>query len=174
MKIGHSDLLAFLATMLGIVLGASIVQAQTVSPEQAAKIVASPDRSDADRVNDRRRKPEEMLVFIAIRPGITALDLSAGGGYTTELLARTIGPSGAVYGQSRPRAHCRAPRAVPPPHDPRLHVCRRRGLHQSLRAMARSQPLRKPERLGLPGVVELGSIVDSSSGDRTLTPSALA
>ena len=103
MKIGHKDPLAFLATMLGIVLGASIVQAQTVSPEQAAKIVASPDRSDADRVNDRRRKPEEMLVFIGIRPGITALDLSAGGGYTTELLARTIGPSGAVYGQSRPR-----------------------------------------------------------------------
>jgi len=99
MKIGPAGLLAFLA----VVLGASIAQAQTVSPEMATKIVASPDRSDADRVNDRRRKPEEMLVFIGIRPGITALDLSAGGGYTTELLARTIGPSGAVYGQSRPR-----------------------------------------------------------------------
>ena len=30
------------------------------------------------------------------------LDLSAAGGYTTELLARAIGPSGTVYGQSRP------------------------------------------------------------------------
>ncbi len=99
MKIGPGGLLAFLA----VVFGASIAQAQTVSPETAAKIVASPDRSDADRVNDKRRKPKEMLVFIGIRPGITALDLSAGGGYTTELLARSIGPSGAVYGQSRPR-----------------------------------------------------------------------
>jgi predicted methyltransferase len=32
------------------------------------------------------------LGFIGIRPGIVALDLSAAGGYTTELLARAIGP----------------------------------------------------------------------------------
>ena len=71
--------------------------------------MASPDRSAADRTNDQRRKPEQMLVFIGIRPGITALDLSAAGGYTTELLARAIGPSGMVYGQSRPRDPSRAP-----------------------------------------------------------------
>jgi len=62
--------------------------------------VASPDRSEADRTNDLRRKPEQMLAFIGIRPGIVALDLSAAGGYTTELLARAIGPSGTVYGQA--------------------------------------------------------------------------
>lgn len=71
-------------------------------PARIAEILASPDRSAADRTNDQRRKPAEMLAFIAIVPGITALDLSAGGGYTTELLARSIGPTGAVYGQSRP------------------------------------------------------------------------
>ena len=71
-------------------------------PARIAEILASPDRSAADRTNDQRRKPAEMLTFIAIVPGITALDLSAGGGYTTELLARSIGPTGAVYGQSRP------------------------------------------------------------------------
>ena len=110
MKIGRKDFLAAVASGAvactlgaGVWLGASAALAQTVSAEQAARIVASPDRSDADRINDRRRKPEEMLVFIGIRPGITALDLSAGGGYTTELLARAIGPAGAVYGQSRPR-----------------------------------------------------------------------
>src|SRR5262249_4425464 len=63
----------------------------------------SPDRTAADRTNDLRRKPEQMLEFIGIRPGIVALDLSAAGGYTTELLARSIGPTGKVYGQSRPR-----------------------------------------------------------------------
>src|SRR5262249_51857572 len=36
------------------------------------------------------------------RPGIAALDVSAAGGYTSELLARAIGPAGIVYGQSRP------------------------------------------------------------------------
>jgi predicted methyltransferase len=52
-----------------------------------------------------------MLGFIGIRRGIVAVDLSAGGSYTTELLARAIGPSGKVYGQSRPRD----PNRVPPP-----------------------------------------------------------
>ena len=44
-----------------------------------------------------------MLAFIGIRPGMVALDVSAGGGYTTELVARGVGPTGRVYGQSAPR-----------------------------------------------------------------------
>jgi predicted methyltransferase len=74
----------------------------TLSSDRIAAIVAAPDRTPADRTNDVRRKPEQMLAFIGIRPGIAALDVSAAGGYTTELLARAIGPSGIVYGQSRP------------------------------------------------------------------------
>jgi predicted methyltransferase len=35
-----------------------------------------------------RRKHEQMLGFIGIRPGIVAVDLSAGGGYTTEIVIR--------------------------------------------------------------------------------------
>ena len=41
------------------------------------------------------------------------LDVSAGGGYTTELLARAIGPQGTVYGQSQPRDPARPPPAAP-------------------------------------------------------------
>jgi len=82
---------------------ASPAVSPVLSPAQIAEIVASPDRSEADRVNDRRRKPEQMLAFIGIRPGMVALDVSAGGGYTTELLARATGPAGRVYGQSAPR-----------------------------------------------------------------------
>ena len=73
-----------------------------ISRERIAEIVASPDRSAADRTNDQRRKPELMLAFIGVRPGMLAMDLSAGGGYTTELLARAVGPAGKVYGQSAP------------------------------------------------------------------------
>ena len=83
-----------------------------VSQEAIARIVASPDRSPADRNNDLRRKPEQMLHFIGLRPGLTALDLSTGGGYTAELLARAVGPEGAVYGQSQAS---RAPDAAPRP-----------------------------------------------------------
>jgi predicted methyltransferase len=56
-----------------------------------------------------------MLRFIGIRPGIIALDLSAAGGYTTELLALSIGPNGKVYGQSRPRDPNQAPTNSPVP-----------------------------------------------------------
>lgn len=63
----------------------------TASPaDRIAQIVASPDRSAADRANDLRRKPSPMLAFIDLQPGMVALDLSAAGGYTTELLARGI------------------------------------------------------------------------------------
>ena len=79
-----------------------------LNTERIAAIVASPDRSAADRTNDQRRKPVEFLSFVGVRPGLTALDVSAGGGYTSELLARAVGPTGRVYAQS-------APPASPPP-----------------------------------------------------------
>src|SRR3979409_1213248 len=119
MKTRRNAFLTAIAAGAGLVFGASAVSAQQSPPppaltkEQIAGIVASPDRSAADRTNDLRRKPEEMLLFIGIRPGITALDLSAAGGYTTELLARAIGPSGIVYGQSPPPGQTTAPPPAP-------------------------------------------------------------
>ena len=69
-------------------LSSRVAPAQQSSPqlssEQIAQIVASPDRSEADRTSDLRREPEQMLSLIGIRPGIVALDLTAAGGYTTE------------------------------------------------------------------------------------------
>ena len=65
-------------------------------------IAASPDRSDADRQTDQRRKPEVLLAFTGVQPGMRVLDMGAGGGYSTELLARAVGPGGAVYAQNPP------------------------------------------------------------------------
>jgi predicted methyltransferase len=76
--------------------------ADVLPPERIAAIIASADRTAADRTNDLRRHPEQMIAFFAVRPGIIAVDLSAAGGYTTELVARAVGPDGVVYGQSRP------------------------------------------------------------------------
>ena len=104
---GRKGLLAAVGVSAGLFLNVQAATAQQSGPplssEQIARIVNSTDRTAADRTNDQRRKPEQMLGFIGISPGIVAVDLSAGGGYTTELLARAIGPSGKVYGQSRPR-----------------------------------------------------------------------
>ena len=92
--------------LLAVALGCAGVMpavAQSLSAAQIAQVIASPERSAADRTNDIRRKPADMWGFIGIRPGMVALDVSAAGGYTTELIARAIGVGGTVYGQNRPR-----------------------------------------------------------------------
>ena len=113
MKITRKDVLVAIITNVVLLLGIHMTGAGQDSPPlssaQIMEILSSPDRTTADRTNDLRRKPEQMLGFIGIRPGIVALDLSAAGGYTTELLARAIGPTGKVYGQSRPRDPNQAP-----------------------------------------------------------------
>lgn len=75
-----------------------------VTIAQAETIIASPDRSEADRTNDIRRQAVQLLAFIDARPGMRALDISAGGGYTSELLARSVGPTGRVWAQIPPAA----------------------------------------------------------------------
>jgi predicted methyltransferase len=73
-----------------------------------AAILAAPDRSDADKRTDQARKSDRFLAFIAVKPGMKVLDVATGGGYTTELLARAVGPSGKVWAQDSPNASERA------------------------------------------------------------------
>jgi predicted methyltransferase len=74
--------------------------AQTV-PDYAA-IIAAPDRRDTDRDIDQRREPAKLLAFTGARPGMKVLDMGAGGGYSTELMARAVAPNGTVYAQNSP------------------------------------------------------------------------
>ena len=62
-------------------------------------IIAAPDRSDGDRQTDMRRQPAKMLAFTGVKPGMKVLDMGAGAGYSTELMARAVGPDGMVYAQ---------------------------------------------------------------------------
>jgi predicted methyltransferase len=77
---------------------------ETPEPEMdaIAAAVGAADRDEADRALDEGRKPAELLAFIGVKPGMKVADLFAGGGYTTELLARVVGDSGQVYGQNPP------------------------------------------------------------------------
>lgn len=63
-------------------------------------LVASSDRSEADRKTDTRRNPVQLLKFYDVRPGMTVADLGAGAGYNAELLVRAVGPNGRVYAQN--------------------------------------------------------------------------
>jgi len=109
---GISTLLFLLSACQSLGSNANLSSAErpaVLSHEQIAAIIDSPDRSAADRTNDLRRKPLQMLEFIGIRPGMAVFDLSTGGGYTTELLARAVGPQGRAFGQSAPPRGSNAP-----------------------------------------------------------------
>jgi predicted methyltransferase len=69
-------------------------------PASIRAVVDASDRSDTDRALDPGRRPAETLAFFGIAPGMRVAELGAGGGYTSELLARTVGPTGVVYGQN--------------------------------------------------------------------------
>ena len=98
---------AFLAASMaaGLAAGASrgwidsAARAQGAAPDYA-KLLAAPDRSEADRKADQRRDPVPLLVLAGVRPGMKVLDMGAGGGYSTELMARAVAPNGVVYGQN--------------------------------------------------------------------------
>ena len=79
--------------------GGGLATAQDAEAPDYAAIVAAPDRSEGDRQIDVRRQPAKLLAFAGVRTGMKVLDMQAGAGYSTELLARTVGPSGVVYAQ---------------------------------------------------------------------------
>ena len=84
---------------LSLLGGWSAVQAADAKVPDYEAIVAAPDRSDADRQTDVRRQPAKLLAFTGVKSGMTVLDMGAGAGYSTELMARAVGPEGHVYAQ---------------------------------------------------------------------------
>lgn len=91
-------ILAALA-LAGVLAGCASEPPRLTQP-QIDTLLGASDRSDADRTNDPKRKAPQMVAFMDARPGMRVLDLGAGGGYTTELLARSVGASGHVYAQN--------------------------------------------------------------------------
>jgi predicted methyltransferase len=71
-------------------------------PQPILAAINSPDRSADDRAMDANRQPAQVMAFYHIAPGMHVADLWAGGGYTTELLALIVGPTGKVYSQNPP------------------------------------------------------------------------
>jgi len=66
-------------------------------PKPIADAIAAADRTVDDRRLDAGRKPGEVLAFFDVAPGQKIGELIAGGGYTTELLIRTIGKDGTLW-----------------------------------------------------------------------------
>jgi len=65
-----------------------------------AAAIEHPARPDADREQDKNRKPEAMLSFMNVKPGLAIFEIEAGGGYMTELFSRAVGSKGSVVMQN--------------------------------------------------------------------------
>jgi predicted methyltransferase len=74
----------------------------TQIPVDITAAINSPERPAADKALDAGRKPDQILAFYEIKPGMKVADIFAEGGYMTELFARIVGPTGKVYSQNGP------------------------------------------------------------------------
>ena len=72
------------------------------APAKIAAAVASTDRPAEARKLDDSRKPAQVLNFLGLEAGDRALDVMAGSGYYTELMAKAVGPKGAVVALEPP------------------------------------------------------------------------
>ena len=87
-----------LATLAGCAVPAAH---EASAPGDAHRaLLADPVRTERDRGMDTSRHPLELLQFAQVRTGMRVLDVSAGAGYTSQLLALAVGPSGKVWAQT--------------------------------------------------------------------------
>lgn len=84
----------FKASFLALMLAAPAVA--LAAPADVTGAVARADRT-ADAVKlDESRKPAQVLSFLGLQKGDRVLDVMTGSGYYADIMARAVGPAGAV------------------------------------------------------------------------------
>ena len=91
----------FLFSLLAAVL-ISVSSTPSFAQSDIASILASTTRPQAQRDDDARRKPAEVIKFFGIKSGDHVADLLTGGGYWTRILVPLVGPTGKVYAGNNP------------------------------------------------------------------------
>lgn len=81
----------------GCLLSGAASALDTAALSQA---MANPDRPAADKERDPLRKAPEVLDFMGLEAGMTALDLIAIGGWYSEVMSYAVGPNGRVIMQN--------------------------------------------------------------------------
>lgn len=88
------------AWILAAAMAVGVTGTAQAAPKADAAIaaaVADKDRPEADTSRDAVRKPGELLAFAGVKPGAKVGELLPGAGYFTRVIAKTVGPQGAVY-----------------------------------------------------------------------------
>ena len=86
-----------IALAAALLLASPAAHARTVVDPAIAAAVAAPERTPADRARDRYRHPAETLAFFGLKPGMTVVEITPGGGWFTPILVRAVGQRGHLY-----------------------------------------------------------------------------
>ena len=78
--------------------------AVSAEPADVAAAVAAPERPESAVALDEVRRPAEVLTWLGLERGDHVLDYFTGSGYYAEIVARAVGPQGAVLGWNPPGA----------------------------------------------------------------------
>lgn len=95
------NLLPLLACLAPVpIAGAALTLAPAAAAQTAEPIapVLAHQRRAADRDRDEWRHPAETLAFFRVRPGMTVVDFTPGGGWWTRVLVPYLGESGRYIG----------------------------------------------------------------------------
>ena len=87
------------AVLLLAVSMSAALPSRAADDAAAQALLSSPLRTADDLKSDAGRQPVGLLHFARVAPGMSVLDLSAGGGYTTQLMALAVGATGKVWAQ---------------------------------------------------------------------------
>ena len=90
---------ALIALSAAALCGPAAAAPDSAASAQYKAAIANPARTDDDRKDDAKRKPAEFLAFAQVHPGMKVLDVAAGGGATSALLAAAVG-NGEVWAQT--------------------------------------------------------------------------
>ena len=99
---GEVGTTAAMKNVVSLVAAVWMISSCASTPEPVKATSTTEARSDADIALDEGRKPEVLVAFAGVKPGMKVADLGAGGGYTSEVLARAVGEGGVVYSQNNP------------------------------------------------------------------------
>jgi predicted methyltransferase len=95
-----------------VLLAAASMSVAAAPPAYVKAAVEDASRPQADKDNDKLRKPDEMVVLADIKPGSDVLEILPGGGDFTRVFSKAIGAKGHLYEAITAPAAGRGPPAV--------------------------------------------------------------
>lgn len=107
------------STTTALLAGAALVGLSftSLADHHAAGEKMKHERPAGDVARDAGRKPDQVLKFLGVKPGMKVWDHASSTGYYTAVLSNAVGKKGKVYAQNRPASWERLKDALAPRYE---------------------------------------------------------